>query len=61
VTPFFKDKEGVFFKVASFDAFNDIGPAIHYISCCLSEAQKYQRIKFTNFSFYDACQITGHY
>jgi hypothetical protein len=34
VTPF-KDKEGVFFKVASFDAFNDIGPAIHSISCAV--------------------------
>jgi hypothetical protein len=60
VTPF-KDKEGVFFKVASFDAFNDTGPAI-YILCCLSQAQEIPReSNFLILAFYDACQITGHY
>jgi hypothetical protein len=60
VTPF-KDKE--YFKVASFDAFNDIGPAIHSISCAVfRKHKKYPReSNFLILAFYDACQITGHY
>jgi hypothetical protein len=51
VTPFFKDK-GVFFKVASFDAFNDIGPAIHSISCAVfRKHKKYLENQISNFSF----------
>jgi hypothetical protein len=53
----------VFFKVASFDAFNDIGPAIHSISCAVfRKHKKYPReSNFLILAFYDACQITGHY
>jgi hypothetical protein len=61
VTPFFKDKEGVFFKVASFDALM-ILVRIHSILCCLSQAQEIPReSNFLILAFYDACQITGHY
>jgi hypothetical protein len=31
---------GGYFKVASFDAFNDIGPAIHSISCAVFRKHK---------------------